>query len=639
MTHGIWKAQWIGASADTTPVLYPIHLRFGFHTEFSQKSNTIKWVILDLGKTREINEVKLYPADLSAINAKGYLFPVRFRIDVSDNPGFEPFKTVIDATKKNVPNPGDKVWERSFQMVSARYIRLFITKLAQRNKNVYAASLAEFQVLHHGENSVLNAAVTASDTLINNNDNGGWNISYITDGSTQSSYIPKMEPSPPSPLLRKEFSISGKIKRAFLYISALGLYQATVNGKKVGDYILAPEWTDYRKRVQYQTYNVTPLLRDGKNVIGAMLADGWYVGPLMTNPQRGVYGINRRLIAQLEIEKEDGSWETICTDSSWKVYPNGPVRSASVYNGETYHGNLAIKGWATPGYDPAILLSKWNKATMDTTVHVLLSSQRDQPLRIISTIKPVQIIHPGKDVYIFDIGQNFAGWCQINLPEYEGQQIVLHHGEMLNKDSTLYTANLRGAGQVDSFSAPPSPVSFEPCFTYHGFRYVSVTGLHHAPGLSVVTGRVISSSNPQTGHFSCSDSLLNKLWENILWTQWSNTMGVPTDCPQRDERMGWMGDAQVFSQTAIFNMDMSGFYTKWMQDIRDGQLADGRFPDYAPALNTSFSYYNAPGWADAAVIIPWRLYLNYNDKRILEEQYTALKKYNAFIKKMNPDLI
>lgn len=634
-----WKAKWIGDLPDTTTTLYSSRPHNGFHSQFAGTPDTIKWVSIDLGQTRKIDEIRLYPTHPYDLNIKGYLFPVRFRIYVSNDPDFTVYKTAVDETKKDVLNPGDNVWQKKIAPVSGRYVRVWVNKLATRNNEQYAFTLAELEVLYMGRNLALHTPVTASDFLFA--DGGAWDVTNLTNGFTHSSVIPTMEASqsPPSPLLRKTFNITGTIKKATLYVSALGLYEIFINEKKVGDHILAPEWTDYRKRVQYQTYDVTHLLKQARNTIGAMLADGWYIGPLMTNPQRGTYGINRRLIAQLEIQKDDGSKEVIATDSTWKVEPDGPVRSASIYNGETYNGYKTVKGWDLPDNDGAKNSSQWYPVTVDTTVHITLSPQMDQPVKIIKTLKPIGIINPKPGVYIFDMGQNMVGWSRLHLNKYSGQQIVLHYGEMLKEDSTLYTANLRGAKQIDSFIAPKGPVTFEPQFTYHGFRYVSVTGLQYKPDNSILTGEVISTSNQESGTFSCSDSLLNKLWKNILWTQCGNTMGVPTDCPQRDERMGWMGDAQVFSQTAIFNMDMAAFYTKWMQDIRDGQLPDGMIPDFSPQLNSAFAFYNAPAWADAAVIIPWRLYVNYNDKRILEDQYATLKKYNAFIKKRNPDLI
>jgi alpha-L-rhamnosidase len=627
-----WKAQWIGDKHDTATMRYPVPLHNGFVSMFSSKADTVKWILLDLGKPCRMDEIRLYPTRPIGSSQHGYLFPRRFRIEVSANRNFSSSKTVADHTQTDVDVPAD-YWKAAFPVTTARFVRLYVNKLAGRRERQYGLSLAELAVLFHGKNIARQAKVEVSDT--NEQGEAGWGQDQLVDGELLPSVVPAKQPSPPSPLLRKSFLLNSEISKATLYVSALGLYELFVNGQRAGNQVLAPEWTDYSKRIQYQACDVTSLLRKGENVIGAILADGWWVGPLFTHPARGVYGLDRRLIARLEIEKKDGSRQVVVTDSTWKITSEGPVRAASIYDGEYFDGRWEIPGWNCPEFED----SRWQPVETDTSIHIPLTAQMNEPVRVIQSRTPVQMRSPKPGIYLFDMGQNIVGWCRLHIPHYSGGHIILRHGEMLNDDGTLYTANLRGASQIDSFISNPGDIVFEPRFTYHGFRYVEITGLDQKPGLSDLTGEVVSADMPQSGYFSCSDSLLNRLWENILWTQRDNQQGIPTDCPQRDERLGWAGDAQVFSQTAIYNFDMAAFYSKWIKDIRDGQQADGRFPDFAPPLRSAASFYNSPGWADAGIILPWRLYQYYGDTRVLEQQYPAMVRYITFIRKNNPDLI
>lgn len=446
---------------------------------------------------------------------------------------------------------------------------------------------------------------------------------------------------PPSPLLRKVFVVSKKIKRAVLYASALGLYRICVNGKKVGDHLLAPEWTDYSKRVQYQTYDVTAMLDSDRNVISAVLADGWYSGALWSHFYRGRYGFNRRLLAQIQIEYLDGTTDLIGTDDSWKILTQGPVRETSLFGGEVFDERLIPEGWTKPCFNDDC----WQHVVVDTTITVSLCAQMNQPIRVVRELKPVKVFKFRKnkyddDIYVLDMGQNMAGWISLSLPYNPGRKITIRYAEMLNEDSSLYTANLRGAKPVDVLiPGKEHKITFEPAFTYHGFRYVEITGLSKLPDLGDITGKVIASSSPVAGSLETSSKDINQLWCNIMWTQRANMYGIPTDCPQRDERCGWMGDAQVFCQTAMYNMDMEAFYSKWLRDIRDEQTKDGGLPNYAPYVTDGLRYYDAPGWADAGVIIPWKLYLNYGDKEVLRENLEAMCKFIDHTVSTNPSLI
>jgi alpha-L-rhamnosidase len=439
-----------------------------------------------------------------------------------------------------------------------------------------------------------------------------------------------------------------KVKRAILYATALGVYELRLNGQRVGDQILAPEFTDYHTRTQYQAYDVTALLKPGANAIGAWLGDGWYAGEIglaeiLIKQARNTYGIHPRLLAQLEIELTNGQTEQIVTDASWRVTREGPIRASDLLDGEIYDARRELPGWDAAGFDD----KAWAKADALFSVTTKLNAQPNEPIRITRELKPLAVNEPKPGVYVFDLGQNMVGWCRLQAQGAAGTTVKLVHAEMLNEDGTVYTENLRGANQTDQFILRGSGVeTFEPHFTYHGFRYVQVTGLSSKPQLSDLVGRQFNSDMPETSSFETSSPLLNKLWQNILWTQRDNMHSIPTDCPQRDERQGWMGDIQIFVGTGIFNMDMGAFYTKWMRDVRDAQTPDGRFPDFAPqpfqktlAEMKGGDFMGVAGWADAGVVVPWRLWQLYGDKRQLAENYESSKRWIEFLRQNNPDLL
>jgi len=450
----------------------------------------------------------------------------------------------------------------------------------------------------------------------------------------------------PSPLIRHSFKIEGKIKRATLYSTALGEYELYLNGKRVGDRYFQPEWTDYNKRVQYQTYDITNSLKKGENVIGGILGDGWYRGRLGTfGILHDYYGVNLRLLVQIYVEREDGQIQQIYSGSDWKIWEEGPIRESDHFRGEVYDTQKELPGWDSSGFDD----SGWNLVNVDNSIKANLVAHMNEPIRIVKEITPIEVTEPKKGEFIFNLGQNIAGWVKIRINKDivdAKATIKLRHGEILKEDGRLYTSNLRLVNATDKYIID-KPVKRELCphFTYHGFQYVEVTGLKKGtkPDLDFMTGHVIASDSPVVGSFESSDVSLNQLWKNIIWTQRDNMISVPTDCPQRGERMGWMGDNTAFCQTAIFNMDMSAFYSKWIKDIRDAQEEEGNYPDFVPypgsKLYRFLNYYCAPGWADCGVILPWTLYLNYGDKELLEGHYNSAKKYIEYIHSRNPDLL
>jgi alpha-L-rhamnosidase len=436
----------------------------------------------------------------------------------------------------------------------------------------------------------------------------------------------------PSPMLRKPFTLGKAVKRAMVYATGQAAYELHLNGRKVSDHILDPGWTDFRKRVLYQTFDVTAMINHaGENTLGAVLGDGWYnMNPYGIFP-RGMDGnAGRKLLLKLAIEHTDGTTTTVVSDDTWKMQADGYIRAADIFLGETIDSRNYQKGWDATGYDD----KSWSAPKVYVVDRPAITAQVSESIRMEMDVKPVAMTQPSPGVYIFDMGQNMVGWSRLNLTGTAGQVVNLRHAEKLNPDGALHTANLYHAAQRDTFILNGVDASIEPHFTYHGYRYVEVTGLTSAPTTELITGRVFHSAATPSGSFNCSNPLLNKIWSNVLWSQRGNHMSIPTDCPQRDERLGWMGDAQVFAQTAIFNWGMAPFYAKWVQDIRDGQRADGQFQDWVPSLHSGDT---APAWGDAGVIIPWRLYQNYGDLRLIKEHFSAVKRWVDQTHANNPD--
>ncbi|MDR2026169.1 MAG: family 78 glycoside hydrolase catalytic domain [Prevotellaceae bacterium] len=624
-----WSAQWIGDRETPVAPENVYYNHSGYRSEISDRADLDKWIVIDLGAEQSYDEVKLYPLPKSA-----KLFPLRFRIETSSNSKFGKPKILADESENDVTVQESTPYAKKFPAAKGRYIRVKVSKSPAESEGKYGYGLAEIEVLNSGKNIALNRQTQASDYMIVN---GNWEPCLLTDGYLKptglNDYFANI---PPSPLLRKEISINKKIRRAFYYTSALGIYEAYINGQKVGKQIFAPEFTDYDSHLQYQTHEVSGLLQNGANVLGATLADGWYAGARWSHPWRGGYGFFRKFLGQLMIYYEDGTSETVVTDNSWKYLAQGPVTEASYFKGEIYEAKNEQKGWDKPGYSD----SQWTAASAYPDEKTNLCAQMNEPVTVIKELEAVSLRKIDTGKYIFDMGQNMVGWCEISLPYNPGKPVTLRYSEMLKPDGSLYMANMRAAKPEDVYHPDrEQSIRYEPKFTYHGFRYVEVSGLTQSPQLDIIRGKMVASSSPETGTFSTSNRDVNKLWENIRWTQWGNLISIPTDCPQRDEREGYLADAQIFSQTAIYNLDMAGFYTKWVRDISDSQLEDGRFPDYAPHDGKWRTFFNAPGWADGGVIIPWRVYQNYNDTEILSKQYESMKKFVDFNHRHNPDLI
>jgi alpha-L-rhamnosidase len=391
-----------------------------------------------------------------------------------------------------------------------------------------------------------------------------------------------------------------------------------VNGKRVGDEYFTPGWTDYRKRIYYRCYDVKAMLNTGINTVGAILGDGWFRGNISILNQNQ-YGTKLRLLTQLHIDFSDGTSQVIVSDPTWKA-SFGPIILSDMFEGETYDARKEIPGWDKPGFNDA----EWVGVDTGTEINPVIQAYPGVPVRAIQELPPVKITEPKPGIYVFDLGQNFSGWARLKVTGQRGDKIAMQFAEMLNADGTVYTENLRSARAADNYILKGTDQEvWEPHFTFHGFRYVEVTGLRIKPASETITGIVIQSESTMTSSFECSNPMLNQLYSNIVWGQRSNYLEVPTDCPQRDERMAWTGDTQVFLRTGTYNQDIGAFFTKWIIDLMDTQNEAGTFGQQAPV----FHGHGSPAWADAGVICPWTIYKVYGDVRMVETHYDAMARF------------
>jgi alpha-L-rhamnosidase len=520
-------------------------------------------------------------------------------------------------------------------------------------------------------------------------------------------------PRMPVPYLRKEFVVAGPVKRATAYVSALGIYELRLNGQPVSQDVLAPGWTNFKKRAHYQSYDVTNLIAQGNNALGAILGDGWYASSLAHYDRRNLYNGRPRFILQLELEFADGTIQRVCSDDSWKT-AFGPLRHADLLMGCEYDARLAMPGWDCAGFNDQgwspVLTSRSQERVSDVTqllqgkiqdgqlsikidtksmggdpafgrlkslvvtylqagkkltqtvaenktlelsgpglsilqAHfgdissespgVVLQAAIAEPSRIIQELPAISVSEPRPGCWTFDLGQNMVGWVRLKVRGPAGRRITLRHAEMLNPDGTLYTAALRSCPATDYYILSGNGDEiFVPFGTYHGFRYVEVRGLDAKPELSAVTGLVVHTPMSRTGSFESSHPLLNQLYSNQVWGQKGNYLEVPTDCPQRDERMGWTGDTQFFAPTAAYNFNVANFFTRWLQNCRDDQNADGSFPHVIPNILPGGG---STAWSDAPILCTYNIYRNYGDTRLIAEQYASMERYMKWLESKTKD--
>ncbi|MFB9843551.1 alpha-L-rhamnosidase [Mucilaginibacter ginsenosidivorans] len=443
-----------------------------------------------------------------------------------------------------------------------------------------------------------------------------WQAKWISPGYAEDTV------NRPSPFMRKQFHIHKKIRSATAYITAHGMYEAQINGQRVGDAYLTPGWTSYKNRLQYQTYDVTNMLKEGSNAIGVMLGNGWYRGIIGYSDKRNVYGKDIALLAQINITYEDGTTGVIISDDSWKS-STGEIRYSEIYNGETIDHNKTQDGWTQPGFNDG----QWSGVKVEDYPKNILLATYNEMVKKHETFKPVRIFKTPKGERVIDFGQNLVGWVMLKVKGKPGDTIKVWHAEVLDKLGNFYTENLRAAKAEDTYILKGNgEETFEPHFTFHGFQFIRIEGY---PGDQIlpedVTAVAMYSDMKPTGTFVTSNALINQLQHNIQWGQKGNFLDVPTDCPQRDERLGWTGDAQVFSRTATFNMGVNDFFAKWLRDVAADQSPAGVVPFVVP--NCLGFTQGSTGWADVSTVVPWNMYLAYGDKRILQTQYPSMKAW------------
>lgn len=517
-------------------------------------------------------------------------------------------------------------------------------------RNVIGVSQARY-VSYNVPGSLLAAIIRITDTRGNSRrltSATGWKASIAApDGWAAPSFDdsawpvtveakrkPAGEPWPAYPAmhLRRGFDVAKPVQSARLYATALGCYEPWLNGEKIGDRRMAPESTDPSKRILYQAYDVTSLVKPGRNMLGLWVGDGWY-GSEFTEGARFVFGpAPCRVLAQLELTYTDGSTETIGTGDGWTTAPSA-ILSSEIYDGEVYDARRERGDWSLPGGSE----EGWRAAERAATPNIPVEPQVAPPIRAIQTIAPVAIIQPRPGVYVVDFGQNFSGWARLRTQGAAGTKVEMRFAEILLPSGEVDQSNLRTAFARDIYILKGvGEEVWEPRFTYHGFRYVELHGLPHAPTQDTLTGLVGHNDLPVTGALRIGDPVIAKFWRNSVWSQRSNFFGLPTDCPQRDERLGWMGDAAVFWPAAAWNMDIDAYTRRFMEDVRRSQAEAGGFPDVIPPFVPNMQR-TSPGWADAGVILPHTAWMRYGDTGIIAENWEAMERYMAYILERNPD--
>lgn len=426
--------------------------------------------------------------------------------------------------------------------------------------------------------------------------------------------------------VRRRFRVDAPIASARLHATAHGVFEAEINGARVGDDVLAPGWTSYGSRLRYRTYDVTDLLTEGDNTIGAWLGDGWYRGRLGFNGgYHDLYGTDLSFIGQLEITLADGTTQRIATDASWEASPS-PITFSGLYDGERHDQRLDDPAWSTAESDGG----EWTPVAVGARDPGTLVAMEQPPVRRTEELAPVDVRRTGSGALLLDFGQNLVGRLRVTVDGPAGHVVTLRHAEVI-QDGELYRRTLRIAAAEDTITlAGTGPVTWEPRFAIHGFRYAEITGAPHGFDASTVTALVCHTDMERTGWFASSDPDLDRLHDNVLWSTRGNFVDIPTDCPQRDERLGWTGDIQVFAPTASFLYDCSGMLGSWLQDLAIEQLPDGTVPWFIPRIPGGPSWEPIePGavWGDAAVLTPWVLYERFGDAGVLAQQYPSAKAW------------
>lgn len=510
---------------------------------------------------------------------------------------------------------GEKIWETG-KIVSDQSVNISYSGAPLQSGKKYYWQLRVWDNL--GKPSKWSEVAHWQMALLQTSD---WKAKWIEPGYAEDTV------NRVSPLFRKSFKLNKEIKSATAFITSHGMYEANINGQRVGNDYLTPGWTSYETRLQYQVYDVTSQLKKGDNAIGVTLGSGWYRSYLTWYIKKNLYGNTVGLLLQLEITYSDDSKEIIVSDGSWKS-STGSIVASEIYFGETIDANKEKKGWLLPAYND----QNWHGVKVADYKLDNLIATYNEPIRKQETLKPVKIITTPKGEKVIDFGQNMVGWEKVRLQGQKGDTVKIYHAEVLDKEGNFYTENLRAATALSTYILKGEGTEvFEPYFTFYGFRYIKVEGVKGDLIPENFSAIVLHSDMAETGKFSTSNPLINQLQSNIRWGQKGNFLDIPTDCPQRDERLGWTGDAHAFFRTATFNMGVQNFFDKWLKDLAADQHADGRVPYVIPDVLAETES-GSSGWADASTIIPWQMYMAYGDKRVLENQYPSMKAWVGFMK-------
>jgi alpha-L-rhamnosidase len=477
---------------------------------------------------------------------------------------------------------------------------------------------------NNGKTSVWSEPAFFQTAFLNASD---WKAKWIEADLTEDSI------NRPALYFRKQFSSSKKIVSAIVYITAHGMYEAQINGKRIGDAYLTPGWTSYKKRLQYQVYDVTNLVTTGNNAIGVITGNGWYRGFLAWGGNKDIYGKKTGVLFQLDINYSDGTTATIVSDESWRS-STGSIRFSEIYHGETIDAREEKAGWSTASYNDG----SWSGVKTQSYSNDILLATYNEPVKKHETFKALKIFTTPKGEKVIDFGQNLVGWVMVKANGNAGDKITIRHAEVLDKEGDFYIDNLRAANATATYIlSGKGEEAFEPHFTFYGFRYIKIEGVNDIKPENFTAVALYSDMKP-TGTFVSSNTLINQLQHNIQWGQRGNFLDVPTDCPQRDERLGWTGDAQAFSRTASFNFGVNNFFAKWLRDVEADQLPSGGVPFVVPNVLGPGAI-AATGWADVATIIPWNMYLAYGDKKILENQYNSMAAWVGYMEKASKNYL
>ncbi len=627
-----WRSPWIAANNDWNP---PGRRYHGYHSAPGAQTDA-KWVQIDLQRIAAIEQVILHPASLRYVyEPTTFGFPLRFRIEAANDPEFTAPRVIADYTDRDYGTFPFAPQAFAAKGIKARYVRITATQLWNRDteeRPFYCLALAAVEVIADGQNVALNRPVTSLD-VINNHD---WNRFSLTDfRNLLDDSIPyNLEPTPyAAVMLRREVTLDQDIARATAFVCGLGYYELYVNGEKVGDHVMDPGLTDYSKRVQYVTCDVTDQLRPGVNAVGAMLGFGWHSGSISNYIPP--WSATPKLRLEIDVEFKNGKTARIVSDESWTYSPS-EILSNCIRGGEVIDARRRQPGWDRPGFDDR----RWGAVKRVPAPAGVLVSQNQPPIRVTQSVKPVAITEPKPGVYVVDMGMNMTGWARLRITDRPGRMIRLHYNERLHPDGTLNPLNREFTGgpfQRDVFLCSGGADVFEPRFTYHGFRYIQIEGLDEKPALDTVTGRFVHTDSEQAGTFACSNDLINRQHAMCLQTIKGNIHSIPTDCPTR-EKLGWLQDGCVVQEAAFYNMSMATFYTKWFRDMVDTQESSGYVAPIAPDMGGNGSgpgdaptWASGPWWSGAIVRTPWKLYQYYGDRRILEEGYEPMKKYVDYL--------